>query len=105
MSEEKVIITHDTKRIIDANKAACALFRQERDFLIDGDLLEGVSNGDMKFLSKLRMYVARMKGEARRERIKFARSDGSTFWAWSETKKIGEELHETTLTYIGEADD
>lgn len=99
---DTAVITHDTKIIIDATPAACALFGQERSDLIDGALLEGVSNGDMKWLSKLRMYLARMKGQSPRERIKFARLDGSVFWAWSETRRRDDGLFETTLTYIDE---
>jgi len=102
MIECEAIITHDTKRIIDANEAACALFRQEREDLIDGDLLEGVSNGDMKWLSRLRMYLARNSGKTPRSKIKFARVDGSTFWAWSETKRREDGLYDTVLTYIDE---
>lgn len=98
------IITHDTKVIVDANAAACALFGQEREDLIDGSLFEGVSNGDMKFLSKLRMYLARRSGKSPRERIKFARINGETFWAWSETRRVGDGLYETELTYLGECD-
>jgi PAS domain S-box-containing protein len=96
------VIVHDTQSIVDANEEACALFGQELEDLIDGNLLEGVSNGDMKFLVKLRMYLARMKGRSPRERIKFARLNGSVFWAWSETVRRDDGLFETTLTYIDE---
>jgi PAS domain S-box-containing protein len=96
------LIVHDTHRIIDVNEAACALFGQEREDLIDGDLMEGVSNGDMQFLTRLRMYLARMKGQTPRERIKFARLNGTIFWAWSQTRRRDDGTYETTLTYIDE---
>lgn len=99
------VITHDTRIIVDANEAACALFGQEREDLIDGHLLAGVSNGDMQWLSKLRLYLARMSGQSPRERIKFARLNGTTFYAWSETKRRDDGFFDTLLTYICEAHD
>jgi hypothetical protein len=97
------IVTHDTERIVAVDDATCTLFRQERERLIGGDLLEGVRNGNLKFLTKVRMYIARGKGKTRRDKIEFARADGTFFWAWSETTRREDGLFNTELTYISEA--
>jgi len=99
---EPAIITHDTRRIVDADERACLLFRMDHDELIDQPLIGGTPDEEMKWLIELRMKAIREKGELKPQRLSFLRSDGSVFWAECKTRKRDDGLFDTEIRYISE---
>lgn len=93
---------HDTRRIISVDAAGAALFRCEPLALIDRDMLELISNDDMKGLARLRLRY--MKDHERMPDVcyPFLRFDGSVFWASVSTRRRDDGNFETTLVYTGE---
>src|SRR5512137_1668310 len=104
MSSEKPKFIHDTWRILDCNDAACALFRCEKDALIDLDMMHLVADPDFRGLARLRMVVMRDAKLLPPIKYKFYRFDGTVFWGEiADTKMLFDGNFETTLAYEGEA--
>jgi PAS domain S-box-containing protein len=99
---DAAIITHDTYRILDANQRALELFRADREDLIDQAVSSGVYGEDMRWLIQLRMMTIREHGELPARMFPFLRQSGSAFWAEVKTRKVGEGVYESTLTYKSE---
>lgn len=77
-------VCHDTRVIVDADAAACELFRCDRDWLIDRqitDLIDGDEDAGLKPLAKLRMQLLRERGELPVWEAPFVRADLTKFWA------------------------
>lgn len=99
-SPNPAIFIHDTKRIIDANPAACALFRCERWELIDRDLLDLVPEA-FKDLTRINLYVTRRgKGSnVQPKNYDFIRCDGSIFAAEVKSTPLPDGHFETVVMY------
>jgi hypothetical protein len=101
-SAEVPTILHDTLTIIDANDAACQLFRIDKQDLIDRDLLGGVADDSMRGLIKMRLKMIRELGELHAQHIPFMRHDNTIFWAEVQTTLTADGLYKTTLRYLYE---
>ena len=99
---EPAHITHDTRRIIDADDAAGALFGQDPHDLIDQSLLSGVYSTEMQWLAELRMRAIEKFGELPEQDLPFARLDQSVFWARCKTTKSSDGLYVTEMVYLYE---
>ena len=95
-------ITHDTFRIIDVDDAACLLFGQERQDLVDQPMLEGIYTEEMRWLTQLRLKTIRERGELPEQDLPFVRLDGSLFWARCKTTVNVDNTYTTELVYLYE---
>lgn len=94
------IFTHDTKRIIHANEAACELFRCEEWQLIDRDMLDFVP----EYLQDLTRFNLHTTQKGRGTLVKtrqydFVRCDGTVFSAEVSSRQLDDGHIETTVTY------
>ncbi len=93
------MIWHDTKVIIEANDEVCALFRCDKQDLIDRSLLDAIARDDMRGLAKARLKVIREKGDMPPQDLPFIRHDGTRFWAKVQTKRLRNDYYATTFIY------
>lgn len=96
--DSTAIFIHDTRLIVAVNDCACALFRCEREALIDLDMLDLVRGDEMKQLARLRMETLHEHGALKFTLdYEFIRCDGSAFCAYTETCAMGGGLYWTQV--------
>lgn len=103
MTLEPPTFLHDTKNIIWANAAACALFRCDLEALVDLDMMELLVDEDFRGLARLRMSMLRDNKKVRPMSYMYRRCDGTAFRASVDSRNLGGGEYETVLTYEGEA--
>ncbi len=103
MRGDDPIFIHDTRRIVSANAAACALFRAEPLALVDLDILELLPDeSDRRWMANMRL------GQMRAGKFPppfvhvFRRHDGTLFYGAVITDALGGGLFETTVLYLAE---
>src|SRR5512136_1427741 len=94
---------HDTWSIVEANQAACDLFRCDVEALIDLPMVNLIADPDFQGLARLRLSMIREQRLLPPIKYKYHRCDGSLFWATVTTKILFDGNFETVLTYEGEA--
>jgi PAS domain-containing protein len=102
MSDENIaVITHNTYRIIAANRAACAIFHCAEADLIDLDMIDIVADPDMRGLARLRLNAMRVHGLGSQD-LPLFRPDNTRFYANVKSHRIDEKTFESYLSYIRE---
>jgi PAS domain-containing protein len=102
-TDDPAIIWHDTHIVIDANLAACALFRCDRDWIIDKTILELVfidrAEDGLEKLILLRMKALQEHGYLPEWYIPFIRADRTIFYADVRSTRSTCGCYQTVLRY------
>lgn len=102
MCYESAVIIHDTYTIIEANQAACDLFRCKPWQIADQSMLWLISDPDFVGLAKLRLGVIRSAHDLNYVDLPLWRFDGTQFEGRVQTHKISDGQFESIITFLYE---